>query len=251
MNKTNISWTDFTWNPVIGCSPVSPACAKCYAAQTAHQKKNHPNLKIKRDYGGLTNDTGHWSGIVRPLPGRLNQPLRRRKPSVIFVCSMSDLFHRDVPEAFIKQVFCVIEEAGQHTFMVLTKRSSRLAEMAPRLPWRRNLWAGVTVENSSYVNRIDDLRRVPVHGNNRFLSGEPLLGPMPDLDLRGIGLVIVGGEAGRQARPMDISWARSIRDQCSEAQVMFHFKQWGGHYTKAGGRELDGRIHDARLGVPS
>jgi len=214
-------------------------------------KKKHPNLKIQRDYEGLTNDRGHWSGIVRTLPGRLDQPRRRRKPSVVFVGSMADVFHSDVPEEYIKRVFGVIEEAEQHTYMVLTKRSSRLAEMAPRLPWPGNLWAGVTVENSSFVNRIDDLRSVPVHGDNRFLSVEPLLGPMPNLDLRGIGLVIVGGEAGRQARPMKPEWARSIRDQCSEAQIMFHFKQWGGHYTKAGGRELDGRVHDARLGAPA
>ncbi len=228
---SKIEWTEATWNPVTGCTRVSPGCAHCYALTFAERfrgVKGHP----------------YENGFDLQLrPERLNQPLDWKKPKVIFVNSMSDLFHEDVPEDYIRQVFDVMEQAGWHTFQVLTKRSRRLAELAPRLVWPDNVWMGVSVENQRWTSRIDDLRTVPAA--IRFLSCEPLLGPL-DLDLRGIQWVIVGGESGHRARRMKPDWARGIRTQCTEMSVPFFFKQWGTFDEfgtragkKAAGRRLD------------
>jgi protein gp37 len=175
-------------------------------------------------------------------PAMLSVPLKWRKPRLIFANSMSDLLHDEVPESFIQEVFAVMAEARQHTFQVLTKRAERMAALAPRLPWPKNVWMGVTVENADYVHRIDLLRTVPAAV--RFLSIEPLLGPIPNLDLNGIGWVVVGGESGPGARPMDPEWVRDIRDQCLAAKVPFLFKQWGGTRKRKAGKVLDGRIWD-------
>ncbi|MEQ9355130.1 DUF5131 family protein [Coleofasciculus chthonoplastes] len=220
---TGIEWTDRTWNPTIGCNKVSPGCTHCYAeALTKRFRQNFPNgfdLTLHRE--------------------RIKQPLRWRKPSRIFVNSMSDLFHEGVPIEFLKDVFDVMGQTRQHTYQILTKRHKRLAELAPQLDWHNNIWMGVSVENQDYVHRVDSLRQVPA--NVRFLSCEPLLGNL-ELDLTGIHWVIVGGESGNKYRPMKLEWAQSIRDQCQSSGVAFFFKQWGGRTPKARGRELDGKI---------
>ena len=174
----------------------------------------------------------------------LDEPLRWRRPRHIFVNSMSDLLHPEIPEAFVRRVFEVMARAPQHRFQILTKRAARLAKLAPRLPWPANVWAGVTVENDCYLHRLDALRRVPTA--LRFVSAEPLLAPLDGLDLDGIGWTIVGGESGPGARPMDPDWVRPIRDRCQDAGVPFFFKQWGGVNKKLAGRLLDGRTWDER-----
>jgi protein gp37 len=220
---TAIEWTDSTWNPVTGCTKVSPGCKYCYAER-------------------LTERFGRRFTEIRFHPERLALPLRWRRPRRIFVNSMSDLFHEQVSEPFIQQVFAVMAEAHWHTFQVLTKRAERLAEVAARLAWPPNVWQGVSIENAAYVCRIRYLRRVPAAV--RFLSVEPLLGPIPHLPLEGIDWVIVGGESGPRRRPLDPAWVRQIRDQCRAAGVPFFFKQWGGTTSKAGGRVLDDRLWD-------
>jgi protein gp37 len=219
--KTGIEWTDKTWNPTTGCSKVSPGCKHCYALEMTKRFPNH-----------FTNGfefTMH--------PERLRQPLSWRKPSRIFVDSMSDLFHESMPLSYLSQVFEVMVACPQHNFQVLTKRAERLAEVAHLLPWPDNVWIGVSVETQQYVHRVDLLRAVPA--SVRFLSCEPLLGPL-QLDLEGIHWVITGGESGRGHRPVDPDWVRSIRDQCLAADVAFFHKQWSGVRPKAKGRELDG-----------
>jgi protein gp37 len=229
-DKTGIEWTDATWNPVTGCTKVSPGCAHCYAeAITLRFKRGGPFLPGKT--------------TIRPHPERLEQPGQWETPRMIFVNSMSDLFHEEVPFSFIKQVFEKMEEFSRHTYQVLTKRPERMLEYAQssfsRAGWPSHVWAGVSVENQVWADRrIPILRQVPAAV--RFLSCEPLLKPLK-LDLDGIHWVIVGGESGHRARPMDASWARDIRDQCLDAGVPFFFKQWGGRTSKAGGRELMGR----------
>jgi protein gp37 len=220
---TAIEWTDSTWNPVTGCTKVSPGCKHCYAER-------------------LTERFGRSFTEVQLHPERLSLPMRWRRPRRIFVNSMSDLFHEQVPEPFIQQIFAVMAEAHWHTFQVLTKRAERLAEVAPRLAWPRNVWQGVSIESGAYVWRIHHLRRVPAAV--RFLSVEPLLGPIRRLPLDGIDWVIVGGESGPRRRPLDPAWVREIRDQCLAAEVPFFFKQWGGPTSKAGGRVLDDRLWD-------
>jgi protein gp37 len=195
--------------------------------------------KYQRDGDPRTSGPGFALSIH---PDTLDIPRSWNAPRVIFVNSMSDLFHPSVPDEFIHQVFEVIAETPQHTYQVLTKRSKRLAEMRDRLHWPDNLWMGVSVESTRYAFRIDHLRRVDA--TVRFVSAEPLLGPLPSIDLEGIHWLIAGGESGRGARPMDPGWVTDLRDQCREAEVPFFFKQWGGHTPKAGGRELDGRLHD-------
>ncbi len=222
---TSIEWTHRTWNPVTGCTKVSQGCKHCYAERLADR------------FWGDRPFTE-----VRVHPDRLNQPKSIRRPSMIFVNSMSDLFHSDVDEAFIRRVFEVMGECPRHTFQILTKRSERLAEMGPRLPWLSHTWMGVSVESEDEIVRIEHLRNVPAQV--RFLSLEPLIGPLPALDLRGIHWVIVGGESGPHARPMEGKWARSIRRQCRDAGVPFFFKQWGGVFKTAAGRVLDGRTYD-------
>lgn len=213
-DRSAIEWTEATWNPVTGCVKVSPGCAHCYAETFAERFRGVPGHPYERGFD------------LQLRPERLEQPLQWARPRVIFVNSMSDLFHEDVPENYIKSVFDVMQRADRHVFQVLTKRAERLQGLASRLPWPDNVWMGVSVENQRWTTRIDALRTVPAHV--RFLSCEPLLGPL-DLDLRGIHWVIVGGESGPRARPMQPEWARSILDQCKRANVPFFFKQWGAH----------------------
>ena len=226
-NSSHIEWTDATWNPVTGCSKISPGCKHCYAERLSRR---------------LT-AMGQWNyrnGFELTLqPQMLEHPLRWRKPRRIFVNSMSDLFHKDVPDAFVTQVFDVMDRADWHQYQVLTKRSERLLELDPILRWRPQIWMGVSVENEDYLYRVDDLRRTNAHV--KFLSLEPLLGSLRKLNLRGIDWVIVGGESGPGARPLHAEWVREIRERCAAANVPFFFKQWGGVFKTRTGREIDGR----------
>jgi protein gp37 len=227
---STIEWTDSTWNPVRGCTKVSPGCKHCYALTFAERWRGIPGHPYEQGFD------------LRLVPEKLREPMSWKSPRRVFVNSMSDLFHDDVPEFFIRQVFAVMAEAHWHTFQILTKRAARLAELAPRLTWPANVWQGVSIENAAYVSRIEYLRSV--EAAVRFLSIEPLLGPIPHLPLDGISWVIVGGESGPKHRPVDPAWVRDLRDQCLRARVPFFFKQWGGSRPKAGGRLLDGREWD-------
>jgi len=238
---SKIEWTEATWNPVRGCSRVSPGCQHCYAERMAH-RFSAPGMP----YAGLTRRAGNgeprWTGKVVTLPDALKEPLRWHRPRVVFVNSMSDLFHDGVPSTFIADVFDTMVAANWHSFQVLTKRPERAAKLAHDLPWPANVWLGVSVESAKYLKRIDILRKIPAA--IRFLSIEPLLGPLPELDLTGIHWVIVGGESGPLARPMHEDWVRKIRDTCVNAGVSFFFKQWGGVMKRRTGRVLDGRTWD-------
>lgn len=239
-SSSTIEWTEATWNPTRGCTRVSPGCQNCYAERMAHRYSG-PGLP----YEGLTRSTPsgpRWRGIVRSIDDAVDLPLHWRKPRRIFVNSMSDLFHEDIDLAFLKRVFDVMRCAKWHTFQILTKRGSRLRAVAPELEWAPNIWMGVSVETSEYVDRIDDLRTVSAMV--RFLSLEPLLGPLPELNLEGIHWAIVGGESGPGARSMAPEWVREIRDQCVRARVSFFFKQWGGVQKGKTGRSLDGQTWD-------
>lgn len=227
--ESSIEWTQSTWNPVTGCSKISPGCANCYAERMAMRLK----AMGQRNYANGFQVTLH--------PHSLRLPLTWKKPHTIFVNSMSDLFHEDVPLDFIRQVFDVMKQAHWHKFQVLTKRSERLGDIASHLDWPNNVWMGVTVENASCTIRVDYLRDVPAA--IRFLSLEPLLGPLPDLNLRHIHWIIVGGESGPRARPMNKEWVLDIRKQCQDADVPFFFKQWGGMNKKKTGRLLNGRTY--------
>lgn len=222
-----IEWTEATWNPVTGCTKISPGCKHCYAERMAERLQAMGQRNYARGFE------------LTVQPHMLELPLQWKKPQRVFVNSMSDLFHVDVPVEYIQQVFDVMSRAHWHRFQVLTKRADRLRAVAPRLRWPANVWMGVSVESSAYRHRIDDLRAVPAH--TRFLSLEPLLGPLADLDFSGIDWVIVGGESGPGARPMDPAWVADLRDQCLVADVPFFFKQWGGQNKKVTGRVLDGR----------
>ncbi|MEW5765556.1 MAG: DUF5131 family protein [Acidobacteriota bacterium] len=224
---SSIEWTESTWNPVTGCSKISPGCKHCYAERMA--------LRLQ-----AMGQANYAKGFEVSLHGHvLELPLKWKKPQTIFVNSMSDLFHKDVPEAFIQQVFDVMNRAHWHCFQVLTKRSERLAELSPRLPWAPNIWMGVSVETETYYNRIHDLSKTGAH--IKFLSCEPLLGPLSDLPLDAIHWVIAGGESGPGARPMREEWVTEVRDQCVGQRVAFFFKQWGGVQKKRAGRLLEGR----------
>lgn len=225
-----IEWTDATWNPVRGCTKVSPGCKNCYAETFAERFRGVPGHPFEQGFD------------LRLVPAALELPLRWRGSRRIFVNSMSDLFHEDVPTQFILRVFDVIRRAEQHQFQILTKRSERLLEVCSALKLPRNAWLGVSVESHDYAARIVDLQRVRTAV--RFLSIEPLLGPIENLQLSGVHWVIVGGESGHHARPMDPAWVRSIRDQCARAEVPFFFKQWGGTRKHLTGRVLDGRTWD-------
>lgn len=225
-----IEWTDATWNPVTGCTKISPGCANCYAETFAERFRGVPGHPYQQGF-----DLKLWEE-------RLTLPLTWRKPKRIFVNSMSDLFHKDVPLEFILRVFETMKAAHWHQFQILTKRHERLLELNARLTWADNIWMGVSVENSDYVTRIDCLRKTGAQ--IKFLSVEPLLGPIETLDLSGIDWVIVGGESGRCPRTLNPEWVRSIRDQCASSSVAFFFKQWGGTNKKRAGRQLDGRTHD-------
>ncbi|HTN03591.1 MAG TPA: phage Gp37/Gp68 family protein [Planctomycetaceae bacterium] len=228
--NSSIEWTEATWNPVTGCTKVSPGCKFCYAERMAKRLK-------------AMGQPRYADGFRLTLqPDVVEAPLRWRSPRTIFVNSMSDLFHKDVPLVYIQQVFATMEQAHWHTFQVLTKRADRLEELAGELPWPENVWMGVSVENADCTWRIEHLQRVPAQV--RFLSVEPLLGPIPDLPLEGIHWVIVGGESGPGARPMDPAWVTDLRDQCLSARVPFFFKQWGGVNKGKTGRVLEGRLWD-------
>jgi protein gp37 len=227
---SGIEWTESTWNPVTGCDKVSPGCKHCYAERMAERLRamGQPNYR---------------NGFELTLqPQMLELPLRWKKPQTIFVNSMSDLFHKEVPLAYIQRLFGVMLRAHWHRFQVLTKRGDRLAELSPQIDWPPNVWMGVSVENADYIDRIDCLR--DTGARVKFLSLEPLLGPMPKLDLRRIDWVIVGGESGPGARAMDPTWVADLRDQCGRVCVPFFFKQWGGTNKKKAGRLLDGRTWD-------
>jgi len=236
-DRSHIEWTEATWNPVTGCDKVSPGCAHCYAETFAERFRGVPGHPYENGFD------------LQLRPERLRLPLTWKKPRLVFVNSMSDLFHPAIPVEFVQQVFEAMGEASWHTFQVLTKRPERVAAMAEHLPWPDNVWMGTSVENQRWVSRIDELRRVPAH--IRFLSCEPLLGPL-SLNLDGIQWVIVGGESGPRARRMRPEWAESVRDQCIAAQVPFFFKQWGafdecGRRVGKGraGRELSRRTWDS------
>jgi protein gp37 len=227
-DKSAIEWTDATWNPVTGCSKVSPGCKNCYAERLATRLEAMGNPRYRNGFE------------VTLHPDQLILPLKWKDPRKIFVNSMSDLFHEAVPDDFIKQAFEVMAKADWHVFQILTKRAERLETIAPSLPWPNNVWQGVSVENSDYAWRVRHLQKVPAA--IRFISVEPLLGPIARLPLKGISWVIVGGESGPRFRAVQPDWVRSIRDQCLSARVPFFFKQWGGFTSKAGGRRLDGRL---------
>lgn len=228
--QSPIEWTESTWNPVTGCTKISPGCKHCYAERMAKRLK-------------AMGQANYANGFELTLqPHALELPLTWKRPQTIFVNSMSDLFHKDVPLAFIRRVFEVMGEANWHQYQVLTKRAERVEELSKKLPWQPHIWMGVSVENAKYAYRIEHLRNTGAH--IKFLSIEPLLGAIPGMDLRGIDWAIVGGESGPGARPMDPAWVTDIRDQCVRARVPFFFKQWGGVNKKRTGRELEGRTWD-------
>lgn len=243
---SSIEWTESTWNPVVGCSKVSAGCKHCYAermaqrlaamAESANEAGDQAGRKAH--YLHVINDRGRWNGSVRLVEDALGDPLRWKRPRIIFVNSMSDLFHKDVPDDFIVKVFETMNLASQHVFQVLTKRPERASEIASQLKWTENIWLGTSVENRDVQHRISHLRTIPA--KTRFLSVEPLLGPIARLPLKGIDWVIVGGESGPGARPMNVEWVRKIRNCCIKYNVPFFFKQWGGTNKKKAGRTLDG-----------
>jgi protein gp37 len=230
MAQSSIEWTQMTWNPTTGCSKLSAGCKYCYAETMSYRLQAMGVEKYKDAFE------------VRIHPESLSIPYSWKSSKVVFVNSMSDLFHVDVPLAFIQDVFRVMNENPHHIFQVLTKRGDRLLELDPFLNWSNNIWMGVSVENDGVRGRIDCLRQT--RAQVKFLSCEPLIGPLSDMNLEGIDWVIVGGESGRKPRKMEEEWALDIRDQCQAAHVAFFFKQWGGTNKKASGRELQGNYYD-------
>jgi len=233
---SEIQYTHASWNPVTGCSRVSEGCKHCYAERMAKRLQGMGVAKYRNGFE------------VTVHPEVLEEPLRWRKPTLVFVNSMSDLFHQKIPVSFFRQVFDVMRRADRHVFQVLTKRSERLARLAPRIAWPPNVWMGVTVESARFAYRIDHLRQTGAAV--KWLSMEPLLGPVPGMDLTGIDWIVVGGESGPGARPMDKAWVLDIQRQCREQNVHFFFKQWGGVNKKKNGRRLNGRIYDAMPPLP-
>jgi protein gp37 len=246
--QSTIEWTDATWNPVTGCTEVSPGCDHCYARVFAERWRGTPGHPYEQGFD------------LRLWPERLNYPLQWKKPRRIFVNSMSDLFHKDVPDDFILQVFAVMAQADLHTFQVLTKRPDRLVRLIPKITahlstfthqsllWPAHIWLGVSVETLQYKWRVDKLRRVPVAV--RFISAEPLLGSLRELDLTNIHWVIAGGESGPGHRSCNPIWIQELHDRCEQSDVAFFFKQWGGRTPKAGGRLLNGRTYDEYPNIP-
>lgn len=228
MARSGIEWTDATWNPTTGCSKISPGCKNCYAEKMSKRLKAMGVKKYENEFEVTLHENA------------LNIPLTWKKPQIIFVNSMSDLFHDEIPEEFVQKVFNTMRQSYWHQFQVLTKRSQRLLELAPRIDWPKNVWMGVSVENADYTFRIDHLRQTNAH--IKFLSLEPLLGPLINLDLDNIDWVIVGGESGVGSRSILEEWVVDIKDQCLAADVPFFFKQWGGIQKKRAGRLLEGKI---------
>ena len=228
--KSNIEWTEMTWNPVTGCTKISQGCKHCYAERMAKRLTAMGSVRYRNGFE------------VTLHPDLVDVPRGWRQPRVVFVNSMSDLFHDDIPLAYIQRVFATMRDCPHHTFQVLTKRSERLAEFAPHLPWPKKVWMGVSVEDARVMHRVADLRSTPAAV--RFLSLEPLIGPLDDLPLDGIHWAIVGGESGPKARPMQKQWVSSLLRQCRTAKVPFFFKQWGGVRKDLTGRSLNGRIYD-------
>lgn len=230
MARTKIEWTESTWNPVTGCTKVSDGCANCYAYIMANRLQKMGNYKYRNGFRLTLHEEC------------LSEPLSWKKPSLIFVNSMSDLFHEEIPAEFVKAVFSVMNKANWHTFQVLTKRAERLSELASELVWTDNIWQGVTVENEKNKFRIDYLRRIPA--SVKFISFEPLIGDVGQVNLEGIDWAIVGGESGFNCRPMEVDWVLNIKRQCEEQNVLFYFKQWGGVRRQKNGRLLLGRTWD-------
>ena len=235
-DRSAIEWTEATWNPTTGCDRVSSGCDHCYAMTMAKRLKAMGQAKYQNDGDPRTSGPGFGLTVH---PDALTVPYGWKSPRTVFVNSMSDLFHARVPLAFVRQVFAVMADTPQHTYQVLTKRARRLRQVSDRLEWPANLWMGVSVESSKELDRVDDLRQVPAAV--RFLSCEPLLGPLVGLDVTGIDWVIAGGESGSSFRPMAEEWVTGIRDTCQDASVAFFFKQWGGRTPKTLGRELQGQ----------
>lgn len=233
--NTAIEWTDATWNPTTGCDRISPGCDNCYALTLSARLKKMGSAKYQKDGDPKTSGLGFGLTLH---PDSLHVPMTWKKPKKVFVDSMSDLFHKDVPLSFIKKVFQVMNDTPMHKYQVLTKRSQRLAKLASEISWTDNIWMGVSIENQKYVFRKDHLLNVPA--KVLFISAEPLLGPI-NMDLTGIHWVIAGGESGPNCRTPNPDWVRGIRDICVKSNVPFFFKQWGGKNPKAGGKELDGR----------
>ncbi len=230
MAQSSIEWTEMTWNPTTGCFKISQGCKFCYAEVMSKRLQAMGIEKYKDNFD------------VRIHPKALSAPYTWKKSKVVFVNSMSDLFHKDIPLSFTKEVFKVMRDNPQHVFQVLTKRAERLLELDDKLKWSHNIWMGVSVEDENVVNRIDKLRKTSAR--TKFLSLEPLLGPLPNLDLSGIDWVIVGGESGHTPRPMSPDWVLDIQEQCEKSNVAFFFKQWGGKNKKKNGRKLNGRTYD-------
>lgn len=228
--QSSIEWTESTWNPVSGCTKISAGCLNCYARRMALRLQAMGQYRYRNGFK------------VTLHPEALDEPYCWKKPRMVFVNSMSDLFHEKIPLSFIQDVFSVMNNNHRHTFQILTKRAERLRELAPLLNWTENIWMGVTVENNDYIGRIDDLRTV--NASIRFLSLEPLLGPIEELNLTDINWVIVGGESGPGARPMQKKWVLDIKRNCEQNDVPFFFKQWGGVNKKKAGRILQGRTWD-------
>ena len=231
MAQSSIEWTELTWNPTTGCTKISQGCKYCYAEVMTRRLQAMGIEKYKDGFN-----------VVRTQPEELLRPYEWKKPRIIFVNSMSDLFHPEVPLDYIKMVFGVMNDCRQHQFQVLTKRAERLAEVANELVWKDNVWMGVSVENQKIADRIDFLRVTPARV--KFLSLEPLIGPLPNLNLTAIDWVIVGGESGRRPRPIKSEWVLDIKNQCEKSNVSFFFKQWGGTNKKKSGRLLEGKTYD-------
>ena len=227
---SKIEWTETTWNPVTGCTKISYGCKHCYAERMSKRLQAMGMEKYRRGFEVVVHESV------------LQEPLKWKNPSLVFVNSMSDLFHKAVPIDFVQSVFEVMNQASQHTFQVLTKRPGRVKQIDARLDWAPNIWLGTSIESERWLDRLDRLKATGA--STKFLSLEPLLRPLPDLDLSGIDWVIVGGESGPGARPMDAEWVREIRDNCVDSNVPFFFKQWGGVFKKRTGRTLDGRTWD-------
>jgi len=230
MGKSTIEWTEQTWNPTTGCDKVSAGCKFCYAETLSKRLKAMEQYRYRNEFE------------ITMHPESLKEPFKWKKPSVVFVNSMSDMFHKNIRLSYIQRVFHVMNMIPRHQFQVLTKRSERLVELSPYLNWTENIWMGVSVEDERVIDRIDNLRKSGAH--IKFLSLEPLIGPLPNLNLDNIDWVIVGGESGPNSRPIKKDWVIDIKDQCKEADVAFFFKQWGGKNKKAAGRILDGKTYD-------